>query len=459
MATEDSMDVTIGQSNSTMSSQDLIVPGAGAIDITPNVDGGVLKEILREGVGDDGPFEGEQVFVHYLGQLPDGTKFDSSRDRGDKFDFVLGKGRVIKAWDLGVATMKRGEVARFFCRSDYAYGETGSPPRIPPNATLVFEVELFDWKMEDISKAKDEGILRRTLKKGEGYTSPNEGALVNIHIVGRHNDIQFDDRSVQFNIGEGSEQDIPDGIEVALEKFKKGEKSLVKLSPAYGFGSKPMEKFNLPPNADLEYEVELKSFEKAKESWEFDVEEKIEQAKIFKDKGTQYFKEGKYSLASKQYSKIVSFLEFEKTLKDEKLKEKDQLLLAAHLNVSMCALKMENHIEARDSATKALEIDSENEKGLFRRGMAHSALAEPELALRDFEKIVSKDPNNKAALNQIAICKAKIKELTQREKQLYSNIFRKMAEQDKLRNEEKPEMPVPDEWSNGELSNVTMINS
>ena len=93
MATEDSMDVTIGQSNSTMSSQDLIVPGAGAIDITPNVDGGVLKEILREGVGDDGPFEGEQVFVHYLGQLPDGTKFDSSRDRGDKFDFVLGKGK------------------------------------------------------------------------------------------------------------------------------------------------------------------------------------------------------------------------------------------------------------------------------------------------------------------------------------------------------------------------------
>ena len=91
-------------------------------------------------------------------------------------------GRVIKAWDLGVATMKRGEVARFFCRSDYAYGETGSPPRIPPNATLVFEVELFDWKMEDISKAKDEGILRRTLKKGEGYTSPNEGALVNSNL-------------------------------------------------------------------------------------------------------------------------------------------------------------------------------------------------------------------------------------------------------------------------------------
>lgn len=55
-------------------------------------------------------------------------------------------GAVIKAWDLGVASMRRGELAVLLCKSEYAYGPTGSPPKIPPDATLVFEVELFDWK-------------------------------------------------------------------------------------------------------------------------------------------------------------------------------------------------------------------------------------------------------------------------------------------------------------------------
>ena len=55
-------------------------------------------------------------------------------------------GKVIRAWDIGVATMKRGELAVLTCRADYAYGPSGSPPKIPPNATLTFEVELFDWK-------------------------------------------------------------------------------------------------------------------------------------------------------------------------------------------------------------------------------------------------------------------------------------------------------------------------
>jgi FK506-binding protein 4/5 len=77
-----------------------------------------------------------------------------------------------------VATMKKGEVAVLYCKSNYAYGESGSPPKIPPNATLVFEVELFDWKLEDLSKKKDRGVLRRTLKPGSGYSSPNEEALV-----------------------------------------------------------------------------------------------------------------------------------------------------------------------------------------------------------------------------------------------------------------------------------------
>ena len=87
-------------------------------------------------------------------------------------------GSVIKAWDLGVATMKKGEVAMLTCKPEYAYGKRGSPPRIPADATLVFEITLISWQAEDISKAKDGGILRTIITKGEGYLTPNDGSLV-----------------------------------------------------------------------------------------------------------------------------------------------------------------------------------------------------------------------------------------------------------------------------------------
>jgi FKBP-type peptidyl-prolyl cis-trans isomerase FkpA len=89
------------------------------------------------------PKKGETVTVHYTGWLTDGTKFDSSVDRDDPFAFVLGTGQVISGWDEGVATMKVGDKAKFTIPPEKAYGPQGYPGAIPPNATLVFEVELL----------------------------------------------------------------------------------------------------------------------------------------------------------------------------------------------------------------------------------------------------------------------------------------------------------------------------
>ena len=80
--------------------------------------------------GDERPPVGAKVKVHYTGTLLDGTKFDSSVDRGTLFEFELGQGRVIKGWDTGVATMCRGEKAILTCAPSYAYGATGSPPKV-----------------------------------------------------------------------------------------------------------------------------------------------------------------------------------------------------------------------------------------------------------------------------------------------------------------------------------------
>lgn len=99
----------------------------------------------KVGTGDEA-VAGKSVTVNYVGTLLDGTKFDSSYDRNQPFTFNLGAGEVIKGWDQGVAGMKVGGKRKLTIPSDLGYGPAGAPPVIPPNATLVFEVELLSVK-------------------------------------------------------------------------------------------------------------------------------------------------------------------------------------------------------------------------------------------------------------------------------------------------------------------------
>ncbi|MFT7073163.1 peptidylprolyl isomerase [Patiriisocius sp. Uisw_017] len=103
-----------------------------------------FKHIQRgEGVK---PTAGQTVAVHYNGMLPDGTTFDSSYKRGEPIEFPVGMGHVIAGWDEGILLLNKGDKARFVIPSDLAYGEQGAGGVIPPNATLVFDVELMEIK-------------------------------------------------------------------------------------------------------------------------------------------------------------------------------------------------------------------------------------------------------------------------------------------------------------------------
>lgn len=398
-------------------------PNPLSIDITPNKDGGVLKEIIRAGEGDEMPFSGDSVSVHYVGTLLDGTKFDSSRDRGEKFTFDVGKGSVIKGWDLGVPTMKRGELAKFTIRSEYAYGENGSPPTIPPNATLIFEIELFDFHGEDLSEQKDKSLTRRTIKAGSGYQTPNEGALCVINLKGYDSTGRvFDEReNVQVELGEGAVVKVCEAIEHALQRFKKEEHSRLYLKSTHIKDVKTL--FGLSDVTEIIYEVELKSFEKAKESWQLNGQEKLQQSELLKNKGTQYFKEGNYKMAAKKYSKIVDFLQAEVYDLDEQKETSNKLQLAANLNLAMCYLKTKEYRKAIESSEKALKLDDKNEKGLFRLAQGYFGLAEYNDALVYFGKVLEVNPANRDAQQQINLSKQKIKESSEREKALYSKML------------------------------------
>jgi len=102
-----------------------------------------LKYVDEVVGGGDSPQQGKKVKVHYTGRLTDGKKFDSSVDRGQPFEFTIGIGQVIKGWDEGVMTMKVGGKRQLIIPPDLGYGARGAGGAIPPNAELIFDVELL----------------------------------------------------------------------------------------------------------------------------------------------------------------------------------------------------------------------------------------------------------------------------------------------------------------------------
>lgn len=143
-------------------------------------------EVIRGGDGDIAEI-GQRVTVHYEGRLTDDNVFDSSRPRGKPFSFILGASQVIKGWDQGVVGMKIGEVRRLTIPADLAYGAAGAGDVIPPNATLVFDIELLavtapvvlgQATSGDLMKAREDGVIIVDIRRPQEWveTGVIEGA-------------------------------------------------------------------------------------------------------------------------------------------------------------------------------------------------------------------------------------------------------------------------------------------
>ncbi|CAD7701085.1 unnamed protein product [Ostreobium quekettii] len=514
-------------------------------------DGGVKKKIITAGKGYLTPEKGDVVEVHYVGTLADGgEKFDSSRDRDTPFTFNLGKGEVIKGWDEGVARMKKGEKAVLTCAPKYAYGEAGSPPKIPANATLDFEVELLGWKsVKDI--AGDGGVIKTTMVEGEGWENPRDKdeVLVKYEAKVKGADAPFTTQEVEFTVSEGhfckalpiavkkmkkgekaslivnaeyglgeagqppevppnseleislelvswkkvddvtddslvikktlkkgtgyskpkematvtikytarledgtvfeennelkfvtDEDQVIRGLDLAVMKMEKEEVALVTIGPSYAFGDcdTKRDKAMVPAGSTVVYEVELLSMDNPKSSYDMSTEEKIEDAKVKKEKGNTAYKEGKLSRAIKRYNDAIRAVEHDNEFGDLK-KDSKELKKSLWLNLAAAHLKQKSYKDVIQNCTKVLELDLNNVKALYRRAQAHMGRAEYLEAEMDLKKARQAEPDNKDLAVLYARMRKQMKAATKKEAAMYSTMFSKLA---KLKDPVEPAQPI-----------------
>jgi FK506-binding protein 4/5 len=417
-------------------------------------DGAVLKEILTPGEGDLLPPNGAKVNVHYVGTLTNGTKFDSSRDRDEPFTFTLGKGEVIKGWDVGVATMKRNEKAVLTIKPEYGYGarDAGS---IPAYSTLIFEVELLDWEDElDISDKRNKSLLKKLLKQGDkNEETADEEDKVKINYSARivsfsgpkdkqgtvEEEIESQD-GVEFTIGD---EEVVDAVDFATKTMVKGESSRFRVKAGDSTLTIPADRQYLKQSAKfldavdklnkssddkkrvLELEIEVVDVQQDPVKTATETQARVEVAKKLKDEGNKLFQQSRFNLAKRRYARVTEICDELGDFDQETIDDmKKNLQLPSYLNLAAVALKEKQWKEAIENCDKAVELDPKSVKGLYRRAQAHQGSHDLEAAKKDLTEALSVEPGNGAVQSLLNKVKQEIQQTKEKEKKLYGRLFK-----------------------------------
>ncbi|KAK6145136.1 hypothetical protein DH2020_021956 [Rehmannia glutinosa] len=428
---------------------------------------GLKKKLVKEGEGWDTPDNGDEVEVHYTGTLLDGTKFDSSRDRGEPFTFTLGQGQVIKGWDEGIKTMKKGENAVF---------------TIPPELAYVLRISA---KM--VAYLKDS-------QRGEKWENPKDPDEVLVKYEARLEDGTVIAKSdgVEFTVQEGH---FCPALSKAVKTMKKGEKVQLTVRPQYGFGEKGKpasgDEAAVPPNATLNIDLELVSWKtvssvtddkkvvkkilKEGEGYERPNEGTVVKLKLIGklQDGTVFLKKGhgddesdlfefktdeeqviegldkavttmkkgeialltiapEYAFGSSESQQELAIVPPNSTLYyDVELvsfvKDKESWDMNTEEKIEAAGKKKEEgnalfkagkYLRASKRYEKVLELESTNVKALYRRAQAYMNTADFDLA-----NLISKRHLNST---QTTALKEKVKEYNKKDAKFYGNMFAKL---------------------------------
>lgn len=387
----------------------------------------MIKKILKAGSGIERPPKGSEVTVHYTGRLLDGSKFDSSVDRGEPFKFKLGTGQVIKGWDVGVESMIKGEKSLLTIASDYAYGKNGSPPKIPGDATLEFEVELLDFEL--YQKVTEDGEIRkRILQAGSGYLRPNDFANVTVTYTAKvkGSNTFFENKSnVQFQLGK--DLNVIPGLEESIKNMYKDEHSHVLVQPTYGYGSKGNATLNIPPFATLEFDITLHDFVKAKETFDMNNLEKVELMAQYKEQGNYFYKQGDIDKAVAKWQKAIKLIQYDANWTEEEKQKKNVVAVACHSNLATLWAKQNEWDKVMTDTTEALKLQPTHIKCLFRQGQAflhQDKFADAERVLLHGKQV---DPMNVDIAKELANLKQMKRAIVEKEKKVFGGWFNKVS--------------------------------
>jgi len=239
---------------------------------------------------------------------------------------------------------------------------------------------------------------------------------------------------VSFVLGdEDSMGGLPVAMEKVVESMKKGEKCQVRARSKYGYGANG-EALGIKPNEDILMEVELHSWDALKNTWEMSAQEKMDALVKNREMGNELFRKGKTERASKRYKKALDCVQSDHDLSGEEKDKAKMLKVPCHLNYALCLMKLLKWKDALEQSNKALEIDPNNPKGLFRRAKVLVTFDQWEDALADLNRAKTLDPNNPQIQQEISSVKALIAAHNKKESALFRNMFQRMG---KLEEEEE----------------------